>query len=130
MVKTGETTKNAHPFWYAQVLGAFHASVFDTNTESVGRSPQRMEFLWVRWLGVSPDHRSGFRHACLLRVGFASHNNPDAFGFLDPLHVIRGCHLIPVFADGKTVSLMPFQGETCARPPGEVEDWSYFYVNM
>ena len=60
MVKTGETTKNAHPFWYAQVLGVFHASVFDTNTESVVQSPQRMEFLGVHWLVIDPDHHSGF----------------------------------------------------------------------
>jgi hypothetical protein len=33
-VKTGETTKRARLFWYAQVLGVFHASAFDTNTES------------------------------------------------------------------------------------------------
>jgi len=39
MVKTGETTKNAHPFWYAQVLGVYHASVFDVNAESTRRSP-------------------------------------------------------------------------------------------
>ena len=130
MVKTGETTKRAHPFWYAQVLGIFHASAFDTNTESTARSPQRMEFLWVRWLGVDPDHRSGFRHARLPKMGFIPHDDSDAFGFLDPSQVIRGCHLIPAFADGKTSSLMPYQGETVARDPGELEDWTHFYVNM
>lgn len=130
MVKTGETSKNAHPFWYAQVLGVYHASVFDMNMESTVRSPQRMEFLWVRWLGVDPGHRSGFRRARLPKMGFVPHDDPDAFGFLDPAQVIRGCHLIPAFADGKTSSLMPYQEETAARAPGEIEDWSYFYINM
>jgi hypothetical protein len=130
IVKSGETAKNAHQFWYAQALGVFHASVFDMGTESTARSPQRMEFLWVRWLGVDPDHRSGFRHARLPKMGFVPHDDPDAFGFLDPSNVIRGCHLIPAFADGKTSSLMPYQEETFARNPGELEDWSYFYVNM
>lgn len=130
MVKSDETAKNAHSFWYAQVLGVFHASVFDTNAESTARSPRRMEFLWVRWLGVDPDHRSGFRRARLPKMGFIPHDDPDAFGFLDPSNVIRGCHLIPAFADGKTSSLMPYQGKTFARAPGELEDWSYFYVNM
>jgi hypothetical protein len=130
MVKTGEKAKNSHPFWYAQVLGVHHASVFDASTESMVRSPQRMEFLWVRWLGVDPDHRSGSRHARLPKMGFVPHDDPDAFGFLDPSCVIRGCHLIPAFADGKTTSLMPHQGRTFARAPGELEDWWYFYVNM
>ena len=130
VVNTGETTKNAHPYWYAQVLGIFHVSVFDTNAEAVVRSPQHMEFLWVRWLGIDPDHRSGFRHARLPKIGFIPHDDPDAFGFLDPSNVIRGCHLIPAFADGRTMSLMPYNGETSARAPGELNDWSYFYVNM
>ena len=34
MVKTGETVKNAHRFWYVQVLGVFHTSAFNTNAES------------------------------------------------------------------------------------------------
>ena len=130
MVKSGETAKNAHPFWYVQVLGVFHALVLDTGVESMVRSPQRVEFLWVRWLGIDPDHRSGFRHAHLPKMGFVPDDNPDAFGFLDPSHIIHGCHLIPAFADGKTTSLMPYQGETLARTPGEDEDWVYFYVNM
>jgi hypothetical protein len=89
-----------------------------------------MEFLWVCWLGVDPDHRSGFRHARLPKTGFVPHDDPDAFGFLDPSNVIRGCHLIPAFADEKTTSLMPYRGETFARDPGEHEDWSYFYVSV
>jgi hypothetical protein len=63
-------------------------------------------------------------------MGFVPHDDPDAFGFLDPSNVIRGCHLIPAFADGQTTSLMPYKGETFARAPGELEDWSYFYINM
>jgi len=130
VVKSTETGENTHPYWYAQVLGIFHASVFDTNADSTARSPRRMEFLWVRWLGVDPDHRSGSRQARLPKMGFIPHDDSDAFGFLNPSDVIRGCHLIPAFADGKTTSLMPYQGETLARDPGEFEDWSFFYVNM
>ena len=89
-----------------------------------------MEFLWVCWLGIDPDHHSGFRHARLPKMGFVPHDDPDAFGFLDPSHVIHGCHFVPAFADGKTALLMPHQGETLARAPGEFEDWSYFYANM
>ena len=130
MVKSGEAARNAHPFWYTQVLGVFHTSVFDTNAESAAQSPQCMEFLRVRWLGVDPDHCLGSQHAHLPKMGFIPHNDPDVFGFLDPLHIIHGCHLIPTFADGKTASLMPYQGEMFARAPGKLKDWLYFYVNM
>ena len=47
MVKSGKTTKNVHPFWYAQVLGMFHASVLDTDVESTVRSPQHVEFFFL-----------------------------------------------------------------------------------
>ena len=96
----------------------------------MGSGEESVEFLRVRWLGIDPDHRSGFRHARLPKMGFVPDDDPDAFGFLDPSHVIRGCHLIPAFADGRTTSLMPYQGEMLARTPGEDEDWVYFYVNM
>jgi len=130
MVKTGETARNAHPFWYAQALGVYHASVFDMNTESTARPPHRMEFLWAHWLGAEPGHRSEFRHTRLPKMVFVPHGGPDAFGFLDPAEVVRGCHLIPAFADGQTSPLMPYAGETGARASGELEDWPYFYVNM
>jgi len=81
-----------------------------------------MEFLWVRWLGVDPGHHLGFQHARLPKMGFVPHGNLNAFGFLDPAQIIWGCHLVPAFADGRTLSLMPYKGETAARAPGELED--------
>ncbi|KAJ8074151.1 hypothetical protein PM082_012443 [Marasmius tenuissimus] len=52
--------EDPHPFWYARVMGIFHAQVSLTRTRSNGqpweeRTP--MEFLWVRWLGVEPAYR-------------------------------------------------------------------------
>ena len=77
-----------------------------------------------------PDHRSGLRHARLPKMGSISDDDPGAFGFPDPSHVIRGCHLIAASTDGKTVSWMPYQGGTFARTPGGDEDWTCFYVNL
>ncbi len=55
-----------------------------------------------------------------------------AFGFLDPSLVLRGCHLLPAFADGKTTELLTMS--TCsvteARTSGEKDDWVNYYVGM
>jgi hypothetical protein len=112
--------KLSHPFWYARVLGIFHAQVITNPT----RTPQRMEFLWVRWLGRDPTHKCGWKADRLDRVGFVPHTDPEAFGFLDPRAVIRAVHLIPAFAHGRTHSLCP---PSIARD--DDGDWEYFYVN-
>jgi hypothetical protein len=46
-----------HPFWYARVLGIYHANVFfGPNFSS---QPERMEFFFVRWFGRDPDWQGG-----------------------------------------------------------------------
>ena len=120
---------NEHPFWYAQVLRAFHIKV-QFCPEGVSQSRQNMEVLWVRWLGIDQDHKWGFKEARLPKIGYV----PDRpghlpFGFFDPSLVIHGCHLIPAFAEGRTDELLQ-SGTTLARPPGEMNDWAAFYVNM
>ena len=50
-------------------------------------------------------------------------------GFLDPSLVIRACHLIPAFVDERTSELLR-PGISLARLPGEMDDWTAFYVNM
>ena len=132
MVRSSEDEggSDMHPYWYAQVLGVYHAFVSTTHSAVRYRSVQRMEFLWVRWLGVEPRYRSGTRYARLPMVGFVEDSDELAFGFLDPSHVIRGCHLIPRFASGRTNTLMSYQGPTAARGSGYTDDWTNFYVNM
>jgi hypothetical protein len=129
MVLSPEEGADAHPYWYARVLGVFHARVLHTGPQAVNRSVQRMEFLWVRWFGIVPGHKYGFTAARLPKVGFVPETDDQAFGFLDPSLVIRGCHLIPAFADGRTSDLLNTQN-TAARLPGEVDDWVSYYVGM
>ena len=129
MVLSLESGEDAHPFWYTQVLGVFHTRVLHIGPAAVNRSVQSVKFLWVRWLGLVPDHRFGFKSAHLPKVGFVEHRDPLAFGFLDPSLVVRGCHLVPAFADGKTLSLLPFR-LMAAHSPDEHEDWVAFYVMM
>jgi hypothetical protein len=89
-----------------------------------------MEFLWVRWLGVVPACSFGRKQAKLPKVGFVPDSDKFAFGFLDPALVIRGCHLLPSFVDGKTTELLATKGPTEARMNKEGDDWTYFYVGM
>lgn len=130
MVMSPETGPNAHPFWYARVLGIFHAEILHTGAHSSNNGAQRMEFLWVRWFGVEPDYRFGFKVARLPKVGFVPEDDLSAFGFLDPALVLRGCHLIPAFAGGRTNELLKTVFPTAARPLDETDDWENFYVTM
>lgn len=118
-----------HPFWYARVLMGFHIMV---SFRPEGSSPvvKSMEVLWVRWLGVDRDHKWGFKEGRLPKVGFV----PDRpghipFGFLDPSLILRACHLIPAFCDGRTHELLA-SGPSLARLPGEEDDWAAYYINM
>ncbi|KIK81964.1 hypothetical protein PAXRUDRAFT_14969 [Paxillus rubicundulus Ve08.2h10] len=126
MVLSREDGDCVHPFWYAQVLGAFYIDV-----EYAGIVPctkHTMDFLWVRWFGVVPGYHWGFKRARLPKIGFIA-DSSATFGFLDPTLVIRACHLIPAFADGRTDTLLQ-QGPSAARPANEVDDWVAYYVNI
>ena len=130
MVQSCETEKDHHPFWYARVLGVFHARVLHVGPRSQNKSVQTMEFLWVRWFGLSQEYRTAKSKTTRLpQIGFVPDSDPSAFGFLDPSLVIRGCHLVPAFAHGRTSELLRAVN-TVARPVGETDDWTYFYVMM
>jgi hypothetical protein len=129
MVHSREDHAEGHPYWYARVLGIFFARILHTGPAATNRSIQNLEFLWVRWFGRAPEQRSGLKAARLPKIGFVEDIDESAFGFLDPSLVIRGCHLIPAFSEGKTSELLR-TANTVARPPGEKDDWMNFYVNM
>ena len=54
MILSPEVGDNVHPYWYAQVLGVYHASVSTTHPAVQKHSARPMQFLWVRWLGAEP----------------------------------------------------------------------------
>ncbi|KAF9470995.1 hypothetical protein BDN70DRAFT_820601, partial [Pholiota conissans] len=133
MVASPEVEPGSHPFWYASVIGIFHANVQHIGKDSKDYRPQRMEFLWVRWLGIEPDRSFGQQQALLPKIGFIPDSDEFAFGFLDPSLVLRACHLLPSFVDGRTNKLltpMPNNQATEARPSGEKDDWVNYYVGM
>ncbi|KXN93275.1 hypothetical protein AN958_00198, partial [Leucoagaricus sp. SymC.cos] len=127
-----ETDPKAHPFWYAQVIGIFHAVVQHRGSNSRDLRWKPIEFLWVRWLGTEHNYVSGRHVAKLPKIGFVPTDEPKdyPFSFLDPSLVIRGCHLLPAFVEGRSTRLMPYEGPTEARPSGEVDDWVNYYVNI
>ena len=124
--------EGAEPYWYARVIGVYHANVW-TEHPAVrgGRNARRMDFLWVRWFGDEPGYRSGFCRARLPKIGFVESTDDFAFSFVDPANVIRGCHLIPAFDAGRSADLLP-HSHSIARclNPEDVDDWLNFYVNM
>jgi len=118
--------------WYARVLGIYHANVWTSDSRVPGGDQvRRMDFLQVRWFGAEPGHKHGFACARLPKIGFVPETDEFAFGFLDPMHIIRGCHLIPAFAAGRTSELLSNPRSAARlRNPDETDDWMNFYVNM
>ncbi|GJE92524.1 hypothetical protein PsYK624_086780 [Phanerochaete sordida] len=124
----GQRSKARHPYWYARVIGIFHADVKYMGPGSQSRDWERLEFLWIRWFGLDFTAPGGFRKRRLHRVGFVDADDGGAFGFLDPKVVLRAAHLIPAFAHGRRDDLL---GPSLARQDDEDdEDYVYYYVNM
>ncbi|KAH7904490.1 hypothetical protein BJ138DRAFT_1019091 [Hygrophoropsis aurantiaca] len=114
-----------HPFLYARVLGIFHANIIYTGPGTPDYNPRRLEFLWVRWYKNVEKAAAGWDACRLDRVCFHPMADDDAFGFLDPSDVLRGCHLIPAFALGK----MHTDGISLSRCVDDSRDWRHYYVN-
>ena len=132
MVPSPETETGAHPFWYAAILGVFHADIQHACNEARDFRFRRMEFLWVRWLGVVPGPLFGRKCAELPKIGFVPDSDEFAFGFLDPSLVVRGCHLIPSFMDGKSQDLLTTKGPSLGHvgTNSEEGDWANYYVGV
>ena len=104
------------------VLGIFHMNIIYTGSGSRDYLPRRLEFLWVHWFEVV-DVPAGWEHATLDFLRFVPMSQDDAYGFVDPANVLRGCHLILAFASGRMHPDHVFQN---ARNGA---DWKYCYVN-
>ena len=66
MVLSCEDGEDAHPFWYACVVKIFHVDVYHRLSGSAPQAVhtttenQRMDVLWVRWLGLDADAQGGW----------------------------------------------------------------------
>ena len=115
----------SHPFCYARVLGVYHANVILTGPESKDYRPRHLEFLWVRWFEVLENPSAGWEHFSLDKGRFVPMHRADAFDLIDPADVLRCCHLIPAFADGK----QHFDGIAISRNARDADDWKHYYIN-
>lgn len=118
---------NDHPFCYAQVLGIFHANVVYTGPGAKDFRSRRIEFLWVRWYEILEDRSvaTGWEQHTLDRLRFLSMADKNAFGFVDPTDVLRACHIVPSFADGRVHP----DGVASSRCAGGSNDWKYYFIN-
>jgi hypothetical protein len=92
------TSLNPHHFLYARVLGAYHVNVIYTGPGMRDFEARRFDFLWVRWFEVvNPGHST----SKLDLIRFPPMNKDFSFSFVDPKVVLRGCHILPAFAQGK-----------------------------
>jgi hypothetical protein len=68
---------------------------------------------------------SGWNARKLDRVQFASITDDDAFGFVDPSDILRGCHIVPAFASGR----LHADGKGLSHCAQDSMDWAAYYVN-
>lgn len=111
-------------YWYAKVLGIFHAQVSRLSSEDL--TPTKIQFLWVRWMTEDSEHAGGIENWRLPRVSYAP-DGPGAFGFIDPSSVIRGSFLLPGFHYQYTRDLLRRSKYWDHASEG---DWKKYYVIM
>ena len=116
------TSRDAEPWLYAHIIAVYH--VFTCTVTDP--EPRRLELLWVRWMQRDSTQLRGPNASRYTRVSFIPHSGVpgEAFGFVDPSHVIRGCHLIPAFDLQQTRDRL---GPSIARDAKG--DWRAFYAN-
>ena len=115
----------SHPFCYARVLGIYHANVIYIGPGMINYEPIRMEFLWVRWYGRIESVQASWGAHRLDKLQFPLMAQDDAFDFVNPLDVLRGCHIIPTFANGKRHT----DGMGISLCAQDSSDWVSYYVN-
>ncbi len=116
-----------HPFLYGRVLGIYHVNVVYTGPGTKGYDAMRFDFLHVRWFQV---HDQGWNNCNwtslrLDHISFPPVAEKDAFGFVDPKLILRGCHILPIFSLGKC----HLDGIGLSKIAKDVNDWKGYYVN-
>lgn len=115
---------NLHHFLYARVLGVYHANVIYTGPGMKDYEARRLDFLWVRWYEIVDPASSGWSNSRLDTIRFPPISRKDAFDFVDPSNVLRGCHVMPNFAKGKR----HLDGVGISRCAKDVNDYHCYYV--
>ncbi|KAJ3538209.1 hypothetical protein NMY22_g5263 [Coprinellus aureogranulatus] len=91
---------SVHPFVYGKVIAILHADVGfvgdigQCEGEYIYRST---ELLWVRWYRLCSN--SG--EFALDEVELLPMDEPESHTFINPSDVVRACHIVPKFAEGR-----------------------------
>ena len=119
--------RSNHQYQYARVLGIYHVNVIYTGLVA-GKQDlrhRRMEFLFVRWFDCPQTSvQSGWSTGQLDTLVLRESDRGDAFGFVDPAQVLRGCHIIPQFCLGHRRL-----GVGRSEYAKDQKDWCKYYVN-
>jgi hypothetical protein len=114
-----------HPFIYARVLGIYHANVIVKSTGSQIYTQNRLEFLFVRWLAYQGSSVQ-WASSKLDSLKFMPVNSENAFGFVDPVNILRGCHILPWFRGGRVRA----DGRGISKVANDKHDWCQYGVNL
>lgn len=126
LAESDDSDSPSHPYLYARVLGVFHANIVYVGPGMSNYTPQRFEFLWVRWFELDLNAPVGnWDQSRLDRVHFPPMANDNSFGFLDPNNVVRSCHIIPAFSRGRCSD----SGRGISQCAGDSKDWASYYIN-
>jgi hypothetical protein len=127
-IKCGRNNVTTHQFQYARVLGIYHVNLIYNEPTTHQYQTHRMDFLWVRYFEViqNVSVQRGWSTSLLDQLQFHPLNSANAFGFVDPAQVLRGCHIIPRFSMGKWSRDNIVAVSVRAN---SVQDWVRYYAN-
>ena len=119
-----DSSETGHRFLFARVLGIYHVNAIFTSLATCDYSLRRLDFLWVRWFSYNEEKSPAWRDCRLDLLHFPPVGSDDAFGFVDPSDVLRGCHIIPAFASGK----FHLDGQGISPCATDSHDWRKYYI--
>ncbi|KAF7965535.1 hypothetical protein HWV62_43046 [Athelia sp. TMB] len=97
------------PYRYGHVIGTYHLNVvYNGPGRPDYHDPHRIEVLWR-----------------LSRLRLTPIEDDDAFGFIDPASVLRGCHIMPRFQSGRVHE----SGIGQSKFARDALDWKEYYIN-
>lgn len=116
------TLTGDEPWSYASILKVYHLTV----QTAFNPEPRTLTVLWVRWMQRDAVSLTGQNSRNYTRVSFVPWSGTlgSTFDFVDPSHIIRACHLIPVFDLGRTGNFL--EPSIIRDSKG---DWCAYYAN-
>jgi hypothetical protein len=121
MVLADQDNADSHPFLYGCVLGVYHLNVIYIGPGMLDYRARRLEFVWVRWYDQIEPY--GSWSACTLdQLCFPAEGGYD---FINPADIIRGCHVVPAFSQGKSDT----NRRGNAAHANFARGWNRYYIN-